>query len=385
MSENVAPKGEVRKFLGDTGKFLGGFLARNLPPFALGVLSRLLLFAMLAAQHHIPLGLKVENFRFFRYDALWHWDIMFNGYGGAAGGNTLVSHYSIVWPMIMRLVSLLTGPDRLSLMFFNCLVFGAACAAVARMARAANILWWKPVVFLCCFPTAYFANSIYNEPIFMFLTAASMAAILEKRLVSGGVWAALGVTIRVNAWAQVVGWLAGCWPLWKNRRKVVLGGLFVLACASVQPLATWYWRGTPFAQYNDLERVGWMASPQMIPFKEPFDTCRRFFREPAWTFANDAFMFHRGWGAFAIIVGIVVLAWTWKKLPWPVRVQGSLTILGLGMLEQAISLPRYMMAFLPFYFWAGRMPVWFLGFLCAMMFWAQKFLAVRFIQGWWAF
>ena len=326
--------------------------------------------------------------KFFRYDALWHWEIMSRGYEAARHGNSLVSHYSITWPTMMKLWASISGVDRLGMMFFNCGIFGLASVAVAFMARKASLEWWKPVAFLCCFPTAYFANTIYNEPIFLLFTAMSVAFCLGGKLPASGVWAGLAVTIRVNAWAQVAAWgyslMTAARP--RHLRQVVMPLAFILICASIQPVAIWYWRGSPVAHYEDLKRVEWMASPQMIPFKEPSESLYYLTMNPA-LLQDDNFMYMRGWGALFIVMGITTMVWGWvgRWIPPHVLVQGAMTVLGLGLLEQAISVPRYMMAFMPFYFLAAKLPPWALGATCSLMFWAQCDWSARFIRGAWAF
>lgn len=334
----------------------------------------------------MPLGLKVEHIRFFRYDAVWHWEIMQNGYAATQHGNHLVSHYSMIWPLVMKIFSIIPGEDRLNMMILNCVVFGLASYALARMTRAAGLQWWKPVFFFCCFPTAFFANSVYNEPIFMLGTFMGMATLLEKKWIASGLWSALGVSIRINGWAMASTWAMSAALGKKIPRKAIAVGLLAIALASmVQPLAIWYWRGSPVAHYNDLQNVGWMASPQLIPFKEPIQTAWTLITRPSLMSATSSFMFHKGWSAVSLGVCMLVLAASWRKLPQPVKMQGLFTILGLGLLEQAISLPRYVMAFLPFYFMAARLPAWVLGTVCSVMAWSQIYLATRFVRGLWAF
>lgn len=354
-------------------------------PFLVGFASRLCLYALLVIDGEMPLGILTEYGRFFRYDALWHWEIMKNGYASAAQGNTLVSHYSLVWPLIMRAVSIFAGEDKITMMILNCVFFGLATSALAKMARISGLIWWKPVAFMCCFPTAFFSNSVYNEPLFMLATVISVSAFLEKRPISSGVWAGLSVAIRVNGWAQAAAVILSV-ENWRNHKKtlmIILASLLV--AASVQPLAIWYWRGSPTAHYGDLKSVEWMASPQIIPFKEPVETVIQVLSQPSLLNPGGAFMFHRGWSAVALLLCVIVLALSWRDLPRVVKLQGAFTILGLGLLEQSISLPRYAMAFLPFYFWSARLPPWALGALCAVMAWVQFYLGTRFVRGLWAF
>jgi xanthosine utilization system XapX-like protein len=334
----------------------------------------------------LPLGLGREYLKFYRYDALWHWEIMTRGYEAARHGNSLVSHYSITWPALMNLWATVTGSGHLGMMFFNCIIFAIATLAVAYMAKSAGVEWWKPASLLCCYPTAYFANSIYNEPIFVLLTALSIAMVLRREFFLSGLFAGMSVSIRVNAWAQVAAWLYSIYrsPRPRPIKPAILGMVTILIFASLQPLAIWFWRGSPVAHYKDLEKVEWMASPQIIPFKEPAQSLTRLTRDPS-SFFDESFMFSRGWSAIFLLAGVIVLAVYWRSIPQVARIQGIFTILGLGMLEQAISIPRYMMAFMPFYFAAARLPPWALGALCSLLFWTQCEWASRFIKNMWSF
>lgn len=333
----------------------------------------------------MPLGISIEHSRFFRYDALWHWEIMKNGYAATQSGNTLVTHYSLVWPLIMSLASFVLGDDKFRMMLLNCVLFGITASAIAKMSRVAGLPWWKPVAFFCCFPTAFFANSVYNEPIFMLATVMSVSFSLEKRALGSGIWASVGVAIRVNGWAQAAAWMLSTVDWRKNKTALITGLAAILLASSIQPLAIWYWRGSPTAHYKDLQNVEWMASPQMIPFKEPVKTVALVIEQPSLLSHSIDFMFYRGWSAVAIWASVLVLIFSWKRLPRVVKLQGLFTIIGLGLLEQAISLPRYIMAFVPFYFWAARLPPWALGAVCSLMAWTQLYLATRFVRGFWAF
>jgi hypothetical protein len=272
------------------------------------------------------------------------------------------------------------------MMLFNCAIFALATLAVAYMAKSYGADWWKPAALLCCYPTAYFANSIYNEPIFVLLTALSVTMVLRRDFFVSGLFAAMAVSIRVNAWAQVAAWAYSVYknPPHRPWLQVGLTAVVILVFASLQPLAIWFWRGSPVAHYSDLEKVEWMASPQLIPFKEPAQTVGQIIGEPTLLF-NESFMFSRGWSALFLIAGALTLIMGWRAIPPVARVQGAFTLLGLGMLEQAISIPRYMMAFMPFYFAVSRIPAWALGALCSILFWTQFEWASRFIKNMWSF
>lgn len=382
--QHFTPTRELSIFV-MTGNCFEQWLLRNGPPFIVGLLSRLLLYAALLAGSEMPLGLQIEHSRFFKYDALWHWEILENGYEASRHGNTLVTHYSPVWPFVMGVFSVLLGEDRLRMMMLNCVFFGLTAVALAKMARAAGLTWWKPVVFFCSFPTAFFANSVYNEPLFMLATVMSMSMLLENRPMASGVWAALGVSVRVNGWAQVAAWIHDTASRGASKRHWILPSLFIVAASLIQPACIWYWRGSPVAHYEDLEKVEWMASPQLIPFKEPLETLVMGVSNPSLLEPSGDFMFQRGWSAIVLLICLVVLILSWRTLPSPVKVQGLFTILGLSLLEQAISLPRYAMAFMPFYFLAARLHPWILGVICSMMAWSQLYLVIKFIRGGWAF
>ncbi len=365
-----------------------------LPPafaFLAALLSRWALSVYLFHSGQMPLGISRESPRLLKYDAIWHWYIAHHGYEKVDGPlqyADLITHYSWTWPKLLSSV-LVLGPNSLFAgIVLNCLIFALAAAVLARLVTVCGLVWWKPVALLCCYPTSFFANTIYNEPIFLLLTFSSMLLLVTNRPFLAFFMDAGALTIRVNAWASVAATVFASLRARMRPRLLVIGGLVLLGGALAQPLAVWKYRGSPTAHWNDLREVYWMANPQPIPFKDHYRILSRTWRgEPAEHFNGcvDYSTYHEILPSLSLVAALILLLVGWKMLPAVVRVQGLATIGGLSLLEQAISTPRYLMAFIPMYFLAARCPGWLLGPICALMVWSQMHLVSRFIRHAWAF
>lgn len=361
-----------------------------MPPalaFLAALLSRWALAAYLLHSGQMPLGLSREAARMLKYDAIWHWYIAHHGYAKVEGHMQyadLITHYSWTWPKILS-ISLLFGDSApFAGIVINCLIFALAAAVLARLSAVCGVNFWKPVAFLCCYPTAFFANTVYNEPVFLLLTFSSMLMLVTGRPFAAFFLDAGALTVRVNAWANVA---ASAYAALRARmppRLFAAAAAVLLAAASIQPLAIWHHRGSPTAHWEDFEKVHWMANPQPVPFKDPFLILRSAANNPP-VLADDGFMYNSFWPSISMFAAVLILAAAWRFCPAPARVQGLATVMGLSLLEQAISTPRYLMAFVPMYFLAARAPGWVLGPVCLLMGWVQLHLVSRFINHVWAF
>jgi hypothetical protein len=361
-----------------------------LPPaiaFLVALLSRWVLASYLFHSGQMPLGLAREASRMLKYDAIWHWYIAHHGYAKVEGHlqyADLITHYSWTWPKILS-VSLLFGDSApFAGIVLNCLVFSIASAVLARLAVVSGVSFWKPVAFLCCYPTAFFTNTVYNEPVFLLLTFSSMLLLVTGRPYAAFFLDAASLTIRVNAWANVAATTFTALRYRMPARRLALAAAALAASAAIQPLAIWHHRGSPTAHWEDFEKVQWMANPQPVPFKDPFLILRNAAVNPS-VLVDDGFLYNSFWPSVSMFAAVIVLVVAWRFCPVPARVQGLATVMGLSLLEQAISTPRYLMAFVPMYFLAARAPAWVLGPVCVLMGWAQLHLVERFLRHTWAF
>lgn len=356
--------------------------------FLVALMSRWVLSAYLFYSGQMPLGLSRESSRMLKYDAIWHWYIAHHGYAKVEGPlqhADLITHYSWTWPKLLS-VSLLFGTDApFAAIVLNCLIFAAAAAVLARLSVVCGISAWKPVAFLCCYPTTFFANTVYNEPIFLLLTFSSMLLLVTGRPFAAFFLDAGALTIRVNAWANVAATVFCALRARMPRRQILLALAALLIAASIQPLAVWWSRGSPTAHWDDFGKIQWMANPQPVPFKDPIAILFKAVAQPSLVGNDDLFTYNSFLPSLSLLAATLMLIVAWRVCPPPVRIQGLATVLGLSLLEQAISTPRYLMAFTPMYFLAARAPGWLLGPLCVLMGWTQMHLVSRFIRHIWAF
>ena len=356
--------------------------------FMVALVSRWALSSYLFHSGQMPLGFAASVSRMLSYDAQWHWYIAHHGYAKVEGPlhyAELITHYSLVWPKLLS-VSLLFGEySLLAAIVLNCLIFSAAAATLARIAVVCNLDPWKPVSLFCCYPTSFFANSVYNEPIFLLLTFLSMLMLLRGRLFLAFFLDAAAISIRVNAFANVVATIFSAIRAKMSLRRFAIAAAALATAASIQPIAVWYHRGSPTANWEDFDRIQWMANPQPMPFKDQVQNIQKAIAQPSRLHSDDMFTYNDFWPSVSLFTAVLLFAAAWKFCPPPVRVQGLATIIGLSLLEQAISTPRYLMSFTPMYFLAARSPSWVVAPVCILMGWAQLHLVSRFVRQVWAF
>lgn len=356
--------------------------------FLAALFSRWALSLYLFHSGQMPFGLSREATKTLKFDAIWHWYIAHHGYAKVDGPMQyadLITHYSLTWPKLLSVTLLFGHSSLFAGIVLNCLIFALAAAVLARLAVVCGVSSWKPVAIFCCYPTAFFANTVYNEPIFLLMTFTSMLMLVTGRPFAAFFFDAGAVTIRVNAWASVAATVFCSLRSRMPRHRLVIAFAVLTAAASIQPLAVWYHRGSPTAHWEDFDKLYWMANPQPVPFKDPVQILGTAISQPAILAYDDGFIYNKFWPSVSLFAAAILIFASWRFCPAPVRVQGVATVLGLAFLEQAISTPRYLMAFLPIYFLASRTPGWILGPVCVLMGWAQLHLLSRFINHSWAF
>lgn len=356
--------------------------------FLVALASRWALAFYLFHSGQMPLGFSREAARLLKYDAMWHWYIAHHGYAKVEGPlkyADLITHYSWTWPKVLSLSLFFGTSAPFAAIVLNCVIFAAAAAVLSRLTSVCGVSSWKPVALFCCYPTAFFANTVYNEPIFLLLTFSSMLMLVTGRPFAAFFLDAGAITIRANAWANVAATAFCALRSKMPRRRLVVASAILIASASIQPLAVWHHRGSPTAHWDDFEKIHWMANPQPVPFKDPVKILHLASSSPGMVVNDDGFAYNSFWPSVSLFAAVLLLVASWRFCPAPVLVQGLATILGLSLLEQAISTPRYLMAFMPMYFLAARLPSWALGPICVLMGWTQLHLVSRFLSNIWAF
>lgn len=147
------------------------------------------------------------------WDGLWYLSIATYGY---AGRPTATAFFPL-YPLTMRLlgggviggiiVSLLALAG--SLWFFYQLI---------RIDLGSNVAWYA-VLAMAFFPTAFYANAVYSESLFLLLATSSLYFARTRRYWIGGPLGALATTVTMYGLLLSLPFL---WLIWKQERRRIL-------------------------------------------------------------------------------------------------------------------------------------------------------------------
>lgn len=144
-----------------------------------------------------------------KWDSQYYLDIAKNGYWYRPGQQSNVAFFPL-YPMLMRLVSPLTGANMLmagiilsNLAFLGALIFLYLLAELETDAESAG----NAIFYIAVFPSSFFLNSVYTESLFLLLTVAAIYyARRQKWFFSAllGLLAASTRNLGIVTWALVM-------------------------------------------------------------------------------------------------------------------------------------------------------------------------------------
>jgi hypothetical protein len=142
---------------------------------------------------------------FVRWDSVWYIDIAAHGY--AVKG--VEPAFFPLYPLLIRLGSLVTGSYVLSGLLISLVAFLVALVLLNRLARLdlPEDVARRAVVLLAVFPAALFFSAIYTESIFLVLELGAIYAARRGKWWLAGILGALGAATR-NTGALLVPVLA---------------------------------------------------------------------------------------------------------------------------------------------------------------------------------
>lgn len=237
--------------------------------FLLVRLSGLVVLAILAGNRERALFDVLKS-----WDGDWYLAIAQNGYGGvpdrfvdAAGQRTPTTPLAFfpLYPMLIRVLTPITGSDSVTAALLVSLIAG--CVAAAGIFRIARIVDPRPKTGLLLValwggaPMAITLSMAYTEALFTALAAWALAGVLERNWILAGLCTAAAGLVRPSA-SVLVGTvaLAAILAVFREGRNWQ-----PMVCAVVSPIGLFGWWGYVAKQtgsltgWFDIQRQGWFS------------------------------------------------------------------------------------------------------------------------------
>jgi hypothetical protein len=199
----------------------------------------------------------------------------------------------------------------------------------------------RTVVLVAFAPGAIVLSMAYSEGVFMLLAALCLLALVERRFVPAGVFAAIGCLARPNSLALVVACAVAVYTEWRRDdrdRAVVFAPILATIGYAALPVYHWVHAGTPLAYWQSQHR-GW---GQGFDFgASTLGSVVDVMRDPQ----HDYNLLLGTLGALLIAGGLVAM-WFWRP-PLPVTAYTLVVVaLALGS-SQLVSVMRFAMTAFP--------------------------------------
>lgn len=319
-------------------------------PLAVGVLSRLLAFAVGGAVGLVqrepgePLGQALLA-PFGAWDGIWYQRIADYGYDPTvAHGNGVA--FSPLYPLLMRAVARLIDVSYLLAgVLISTACFLAALVLLHRLvARRSGEREARTVVWLTAFfPVAFVFSSAYTESLYLLLTVASFA-LLEARRFAGACLAGVLVVLTRPTGIMLVPALLV--RLWRDQGRRFSAGFALRALpVALLPIAyvafgayLYYRTGDPFATQS-AQSAGWgRGANLLLVLAMPVAVLNGLY-VAAHDVARLGYVFDT---ACAMLWALVLVeGWVRRRLPAEYLLYGSLAIALPVFAGTYLALPRY--------------------------------------------
>jgi Gpi18-like mannosyltransferase len=322
------------------------FLKEYRDPLAIFIASRVMVFLILLLVIAYGIG---DSQTIYGWDAKHYLSIAENGYMHNGLHDITDSRIAFfpLYPVAISIFHIATGFDYGISGLILTLLFGLGAAILLYRL----VFDWKgreaaitAVSLFSFFPVSVFLSSTYTESLFMFLSLAAFYFLKQKREVYAIIAVALSTVTRITG--SILG-LVYIWDVWKRTKSIfiVIGYGLIISIPFVLFLYFQFVQyGTPFA-FLDAQKAFWY-SHAVFPW-----TGLSMFLENVFIGKNDLAMW---WTNFIFLfVMVVALSVSFRKVPRDIWFFG----LGIILLSLSNSFPmsmeRFMIPVLPFYFYFG--------------------------------
>jgi hypothetical protein len=277
-----------------------------------------------------------------RFDANWYTSVAENGYGNIPGDD----HFPPLFPLLIRVLHPLFGSAFLAGLFISHL----ATIITLKLLYDVFMQWGQQSIgeraglFFVIYPTFFFFFSSYSEPIFL------IAALMAFRHMQRGTWSWAGFWIFCAILTRLQG--AGLlvpmlYFAWKDRSVLQrfsywfglvvsgLGGLFYLYLRSLQVSGD----AIPFVEADWHARI-------VAPWQTYWYALETI------ATGNATFIDIFNW--FVITLFIVLLVWSWKRIPLEYNLYTAVSIfiilIRIVETQPLISMSRYSLTLFPAFY-----------------------------------
>lgn len=301
-------------------------------------------------RHKLSLAPRV----FTLWDGRWYLELARHGYPHTLPAPGTYSPLAF-FPGYPILVGLLGASPVAAVL----VAWGTGAVAAVLVARVAERVVGEraalaAAVAFCLFPGSYILSMAYAEGLAIALSAACLLALLDRRWVAAGVWAALAAATRPNALVLVACCVVAAWQA--RDRRAWIAPLLAPAGLAVVALMQWVATGTPTA-WSRAEAAGWH---QHVDFgASSARTLAAFLLGP---FGHPV-IFMVGLGM--LVSGVLVLELRHLRPPAVVAVYTA-GILALAYSSSEFNgRPRFLLTAFPLLFPLARLPRWAFGLTMA--------------------
>lgn len=136
-----------------------------------------------------------------RWDSFWYLDVAKNGYSFKGPGQLSNPGFFPLYPFSVRAVAFLLGGDFiLAGWILSVLFLLLAMIYFAKLVREFHkeINCQLPIILLLVFPTAFFLNAVYAEPLLLFLSIAGFYYGLKRNFLLAGIFGGLAALTKIT-------------------------------------------------------------------------------------------------------------------------------------------------------------------------------------------
>lgn len=326
-----------------------------------------------------------------RWDADSYLTLATEGYEAAGQSEDRREFMSRFPPLVPWAIGVVAATFRLEVFTAGILL------SIAALVGASVLLWmlaleigfdeteaWRAVVLLNLFPVSYFGNSVFSEPLFLFLLTGYFLVVARgDTLESRAVLLSLALLTRTVAVVLYPIHLAHAWRA--HARGKPLGRVLALVLLPVVPLLlkeVWTTYVLGLAGYGS-EHAANLRITDPIPFLEQIGAVRTLLTD--FSQVDEHFVWTQIFPGIFLLGAAGICASGWRRLPAELMAFAVFYIGLLSLLRFNISGPRYCWPILPLYLvLATAGPRTFLvsavGFGVALLYFSSVF-----VMGTWAF
>jgi hypothetical protein len=275
---------------------------------------------------------------------------------GYAGSHAHTEAFFPLFPLLIRGV-IAVGIDPVAAGFaINTVALVVACRYLYDLAEdtIGEGLGPRAVLFLVLFPTALFLVVPYSEALFLAGAVPSFLFARQRRWLPAGIAAAVAIGSRPLGIFLVVGLVV---EFVRQRRfsaqdiRRALGGLAI----ALVPLLLYGWylwstRGSP-VYFLTAERLSWERTfvGPVASFRNTIDYMLSFYAPWSHHIGLRRFAFTVTWVGeiAAMILAVVVMAWSILRREWGWTMFVGLTVFALGTSTYYYSVPRMLLSLFP--------------------------------------